>query len=86
MSFIVSQDGTHAVKSELIEEIYLDPEEEDILLDEDVDCITVEVALSGSDFSVTMATFDSDDMDENYKAAKKYLAELVKKLNGGNAK
>jgi len=72
MKFILSQDGDRAVRSERIEEIYIDPEG-----------VTVEVACIDADTSITMATFDSDNTEENYKAAKKYLAELVEKLNGG---
>lgn len=84
MSFILSKDGDYAVKSERIEEIYIDPEETGVLFAKRVECVTVEVALMGSDSSITMARFDSDDTDANYKAARAYMAELVEKLNGGD--
>lgn len=83
MKFILSKDGDHAVRSERIEEIYLDPEETRGLFGKRIECVTVEVACIDSDTSITMAKFDSDNTEENYKAAKKYLAELVDKLNGG---
>ena len=81
--FILNEEGNHAVKAELIEEIYLDPEEFVESLGRRDDSFTVEVALSGADYSITMAKFESKNAEKNYQAAKAYLAELVEKLNGG---
>jgi hypothetical protein len=43
----------------------------------------VAASLSFEDAEIILEEFKSEDENKNFSDAKKYLAELIKKLNGG---
>ena len=88
MKFILAQSGNEIVNSAFIKKIYAFQNDEHI---SNPNYVYVEAELvdySDSTYKdessfATLASFESDSEEENYKAAKKYLAELTEQLNGG---
>lgn len=70
--FVISKDGATAVDMELVTAIRIENKENQI---------SVKVRADG--IWLTMATFNSNNENANYKAAQACLADLVKMLNGG---
>ena len=70
--FVISKDGTTAVDMELVTAIRIENKENQI---------SVKIRADG--IWLTMATFNSNNEDANYKAAQACLADLVEMLNGG---
>jgi len=88
MKFILSESGNEIVNSAFVKKIYAVQNDEDIGNPRHVYIEAELVEYSDETFKdeasfATLATFDDDNEDENFRAAKKYLAELVDQLNGG---
>ncbi len=82
MKFIMSKNGGEAVNVAFVRRfaierrIYKDGEEET--------CVVAEMDDDG-EIEFDLKEFDSGNAEENFAAAKKYLAELVESLNGGQS-
>ena len=92
MKFLMDETGTVAVNTAFVKKIYLDiPDEKGtyIILDsgalEEIDPNEVSVCASVDDGCGTriLQRFHLNDRDKNLTAAKKYLVELIDKLNSG---
>ena len=90
MKFIISKDGTMTVNSAFVRTIYIEEENSSYSDNHTVVRIKAELnhgleedKLNYSEYIATLATFDSGNSQDDYKAAQKYLAELVAELNGG---
>ena len=90
MKFIISKDGTMTVNSAFVRTMYL--EEDTASYNDNHTVVRVKAELNHdlnkpktdySDFIITLATFDSGKLSEDYKAAQAYLAELIAEVNGG---
>ena len=90
MKFIISKDGTMTINSAVVRTLYL--EEDNASYSDNHTVVRViaelnkdlsESKIDYSDCVVTLATFDSGNLTEDYKAAQAYLTELVADLNGG---
>lgn len=88
MKFIISQDGTIIVNSELLRTVYI----EEGYYDTDHKLVHVEATIRNDandpeshfrDETVTLAKFDTGAKEANFNAAKKYLQLLFAELNGG---
>ena len=83
--FILGKSGKTIVNAEHVQAIYI---YEDEGMDEHGDLVSTGVfkiiaMIRDQEDRIFLATFDTDDADENFTAAQKYLAELVVELNGG---
>ena len=90
MKFIPCDSGNEIVNSAFIKKIYTIQNDEHIGNPAYVYVEAELVDYSDSAYKdessfATLATFDSDNEDENYRAARAYIAELAGKLNGGDA-
>ena len=90
MKFIISKDGTMTVNSAFVRTMYL--EEDSASYSDNHTVVRVKAELNHdlnkpnhdySDYVITLATFDSGKISEDYKAAQVYLAELIAEINGG---
>ena len=90
MKFIISKDGTMTVNSAFVRTMYL--EEDSASYNDNHTVVRVKAELNHdlnkpnpdySDSVITLATFDSGKISEDYKAAQAYLAELIAEVNGG---
>ncbi|MBR1806008.1 MAG: hypothetical protein IJ774_06420 [Selenomonadaceae bacterium] len=88
MKFIISQDGTIIVNSDLLRTVYV----EEGYYDTDHKLVHVEATIRNDandpeshfrDETVTLAKFDTGSKDANFNSAKKYLQLLFAELNGG---
>ena len=88
MKFIISQDGTKIVNTELLRSVYV----EEGYYDTDHKLVHVEAAIRNDagdpashfhDETITLATFDSGAKEANFEAAKVYMKKLLAELNGG---
>ena len=88
MKFIMSQDGTIIVNSDLLRAVYV----EEGYYDQDHKLVHVEGEIKNDandpeshfhDETITLAKFDSGNRDTNYEAAKIYMKKLLSELNGG---
>lgn len=91
MKFIISKDGTMTVNSAYVRTMYL--EEDNASYRDNHTVVRVKAELNHdlnkpnhdySDYVITLATFDSGNLTEDYKAAQAYLAEVVVEINGGS--
>lgn len=88
MKFILSESGDEVINIDFVKKIYAVQNDEHI---GDPKIVYIEAELVGDSkepykdagLFVTLATFDGDIEEENYKAAQAYLAELADELNGG---
>lgn len=85
MKFILSENGKAIINAEQVQAVRI---YEDSDMDENCNFITngafiVNCILIGREDELHLMTFDGDDRDQNLRAARTYLAELVDKLNGG---
>ena len=91
MSFIIGKDCIAAVKSENIEAIFIrkTPEERLKLVHPDgyegQFGYSVNVLFNGDSTPLILTEFISGNINDDYGMAKAYFAELVDKLNGGEA-
>ena len=79
MNFIINDKGVEAVNVAFVKKFYIDRRIYDDGITSDV---SVWAEMNDED-AVILKEFNSDNTDENISAAKKYLAELIKTLNGG---
>ena len=81
MNFIIDKDGNAAINPALVKKFFV----ERIFAEgwEETKNFRVAAELSENEDDVILKEFISDNEEENYSAAKNYLAELVKTLNGG---
>ena len=83
--FILGKDGNSLVNVEHVQAAYIheDAEQDERGYFVPTGSLTVYARIRDQEEDITLATFDTDDADENLRAAQKYLAELVDELNGG---
>ena len=87
MKFILDERGKLIINVEQVQAVYI---HEDSDMDEHGNFVAngvffVKCLLSGREDSIHLMTFDGDDREKNFSAAKAYLAELFDKLNGGKS-
>ena len=85
MKFILDESGKSIINVEQVQAVYI---HEDSDMDENCNFVSngvffVKCMLIGREDVLYLMTFDGDDRDKNYRAARTYLAELFEKLNGG---
>ena len=87
MKFILDERGNLIINIEQVQAVYI---HEDSDMDEHGNFVAngvffVKCMLTGREDALYLMTFDGDDRDKNFSAAKAYLAELFDKLSGGNS-
>lgn len=90
MKFIISKDGTITINSAFVRTIYF--EEDSASYNDSHTVVRVIAELNKDSLEpktdypngiINLATFNSGNLTDDYKAAQAYLAELVADLNGG---
>ena len=81
MKFILNRDSDKAINIASIKEISI----ENYYTREDARPITCVEAKRNGSSSFVIKSFAVGNEDENFRAAQKYLAELINRLNGGAA-
>lgn len=88
MKFIMSQDGTTIVNSDLLRAVYID----EGYYDSDHKLVHIEAEIKNDandpeshfhDETITLAVFDTGNREANYDVAKVYMKKLLSELNGG---
>ena len=88
MRFVMSQDGTTIVNTELLRKVYI----EEGYYSEDHKLVHVEAAIRNDandpeshfrDETITLAVFDTGNRDANYEVAKVFMKKLLSEMNGG---
>lgn len=79
MKFILSENGNEAVNLAFVKDFAI----ERVVYQDGSATESHVIAELDDDDDVTIKIFDSGDEEENFSAAKAYLADLVDKLNGG---
>ena len=74
MKFLMDETGERAFNTAFVKKIYLDISGNEVYVCADFDIYIDRIILK---------SFDSIDQDKNLTAAKKYLVELIDKLNSG---
>ena len=81
MKFILDEMGEEAINSAFVKKLYVNS----ITYSDGSNIACIMAELSDEEDDVFVKEFDLGDTDENFAAAKKYLAELVESLNGGQS-
>ena len=88
MRFVMSQDGTTIVNTELLRKVYI----EEGYYSEDHKLVHVEASIRNDsndaesrfrDETITLAVFDTGNRDANYEVAKVFMKKLLSEMNGG---
>ena len=78
MKFLFDKNGVEAVNVAMVRKFYV---EQMVFKDgESMACVVAE--LPDEEEEIILKEFDSEDEEKNFSDAKKYLADLVKILNG----
>lgn len=86
MKFIISQDGTKIINTDLLRKVYI----EEGYYDTDHKLVHVEASIKNDgndpashfhDETVTLARFDSGNKESNFSAAKSYMMKVFAELN-----
>lgn len=90
MKFIISKDGTIIINSAFVRTMYIEEDNASYEDNHTVIRVIAELDKNSSNsqhdypnFVVNLATFDSSNLQADYKAAHAYLAKLFSDLNGG---
>ncbi len=80
MKFLLDENGVEGVNVELVKKFSI----QRIFSEgwEETKYFRVAAEISGEDDDVILKSFKADDEDKNFSDAKKYLADLIKNLNG----
>jgi hypothetical protein len=81
MKFIFDKNGVEAVNIAEIKKIFIERISDESW--EETKYFQVAASVSFEDAEIILEEFKSEDEDQNFSDAKKYLAELIQKLNGG---
>ena len=81
MKFLLDEKGVKAVNVALVKKFSI----QKIFSEgwEETKYFRVSAEISGEDDDITLKEFKTNDEDKNFSDAKKYLADLIKNLNGG---
>ena len=80
MKFLLDENGVESVNVALVKKFSV----QRIFSEgwEETKYFRVAAEISGEDDAVILKSFKNEDEDKNFSDAKKYLADLIKKLNG----
>ena len=81
MKFLLDEIGEEAINAAFVRKLYVNS----ITYSDGSNIACVMAELSDEEDDVFVKEFDLGNAEENFAAAKKYLAELVESLNGGQS-